>query len=1819
MRFLKFIVVLALGWGTVALGQNNPGNIGPSSYEVQLVPANPDVANLGKYGDIPIDKYNGTANISIPIHTIELDGLQIPIQLTYNTGGIPVNQDASWVGLGWNLSDGIVITREVNDFEDIKDLSYGNNHTGWLFSEDKLLPEHPDYQFKLDADELYELHNEYDAGTPDDLKPDLFSLSIPSGSVKFYLPKIVGAETQLTANVIGDKNYKVLYNISPQTFEVTDPNGFTYFFDQKEYSTSYSSDNSGGAITDDQALDNIGATARLQSLDMISSWKVSRIISPHYDAVNNSTAELIFSYTPGAYLSFPNFSETYNLDVVSTTPPSFSTPSDVSATITAFKVSYLEEISGDFGALRFILGSRSDLFTEQAMGSLRGATWNLANITDNQKKLDAVQLVNPYNQTIKTANLDYSYFNNDDYSTDVNGDRKYIRLKLDSLTLLDKVYTFEYESPDSIPAKNTKSIDFWGFYNGESNSIRLPSFNRFLYNTPATVATNNNVNEKFIRMTGANRKSDATYGKIGTLKKITYPTGGYTEFTYEGNSVVLKRQTYTPTFRTNGDFRSSGLSSSEAYDFRYQQLKLANDPTYSLENYAYVQCAVGTSAISTSGSSFSITESNLCDGETYNIEINATLSCTVGCNQGISPSGRAVWIENMDTGVETTVFSYDSHFNASTTTVNLGPKRLNLPIGNYKFQYANWSVSTPFTVVATANASATVRYDASVDPPEDVYEEFEVGGLRLQKITNRDSNGTFIGSKEFDYNTTIENGSLESSGVLMDDLIFWSTDGSLFEYAPDIAVSSDGKFRISSYNKLRTKNSASGSHIGYGLVTETVVGSNGITNGKFVNKFVNLPNEHVKRNIGLAKYIKGNISCPTGNPNPYAVIEDPGIECYDYDEIPYGEVYILGESPNDYSYINGSIIEETIWDANNTLLQKTVNTYNEFNIGSTPFDRYPIMFRVGSIFLLDKPYMILDKSDLGHRKTKRMIKSVVENYYGNETLTTETAFFYDEPIHYQLTKTISTNSNGEVNTTKAYYPQDLNITLLTDENRFQEIVKSETFVGTEADPEERQIYSQETIFDNSIDFNGLTLPSEIITLKGEEDLTAGSSNNESEQRQIYEKYDEKGNLLQYRTTSGKPISYIWGYNKEYPIAKIENAENVDIPSTLLSSIISASNSDTDRTVDIADGNGNKVYQGNEGALREFMDQLRDNLPSGAMMTSYTYDPLLGVTSTTDPRGYATYYYYDSFNRLEHIKDEQGKLLQEYEYAYRSASYVDPDLPSTYPTVAGTMNGTFSVGYGSSHTYSVTATGGSDDFTYSWYKDGIFLNNGISTNIIFNSGDVTLRVDIYDNITGITSSVTQPVDVVSALGSVILDPNPDFAIIGDMVSFAATGFGPGSGSLSYEWFVNEILQSFSGATGFQTSFGSAGLHTVKLVVTDDTTLDTVQGEVDVQIYAPLNVATLTASADKIITGTSVTFNVPTVTGGSPNKNYQWLVEGTEESTSPSNFTYSLFNTVTTYTVTYRVTDTTLGVSDESSMTVTAYAPLNDPAINGDNVHLTAGDSYHFVSSNIGGGSGSRTYQWYIKQGTGNFVLQSYTGQSNFFPSFGTAGTYTVKLVVTDVNVPTHSKEDTSVVNVHGPISIADSDITTPSPVTVNTSTYFNINPASGGSGDFSYEWDILNDDNGYSYGVGTFSEANRNVSNFLMGYEYVGNNTRIQCRVHDNLTGDYSTVSKTIVVNGDTPLSITPIFSTVLTDLPDYKTYRVTATATGGSGSFTYVWSVDGQVVQSGTSNTYEPVALSCGSDESDTVSVTATDTLTGKTVSNTRIMELTGCDPNGNQ
>ncbi|PWG77947.1 hypothetical protein [Pararcticibacter amylolyticus] len=67
-----------------------------------------------------------------------------------------------------------------------------------------------------------------------------------------------------------------------------------------------------------------------------------------------------------------------------------------------------------------------------------------------------------------------------------------------------------------------------------------------------------------------------------------------------------------------------------------------------------------------------------------------------------------------------------------------------------------------------------------------------------------------------------------------------------------------------------------------------------------------------------------------------------------------------------------------------------------------------------------------------------------------------------------------------------------------------------------------------------------------------------------------------------------------------------------------------------------------------GTSGSYIDELRV-YPESALMTTFTYDPLVGITSEIDPRNRITTYEYDSLQRLKIIRDYDNKILKSYDY------------------------------------------------------------------------------------------------------------------------------------------------------------------------------------------------------------------------------------------------------------------------------------------------------------------------------------------------------------------------------------------------------------------------------------------------------------------------------------------------------------------------------------------------------------------------------------------
>ena len=520
------------------------------------------------------------------------------------------------------------------------------------------------------------------------------------------------------------------------------------------------------------------------------------------------------------------------------------------------------------------------------------------------------------------------------------------------------------------------------------------------------------------------------------------------------------------------------------------------------------------------------------------------------------------------------------------------------------------------------------KVTVSYNIPDD-YTNLYAGGKRIKKVEHITGEETI--TKEFEYQ---ESNSTNSSGVINSLPSFLNKKEDTFGYLITGYYDSNGTFGMFQPNA-----------IGYRKVTEYIG-----------NK---------TESLGKSEYIFSNMI-------------DTGGDFYEY---PY-------HAPTDNEWLRGKLLTTNIYkrkEGNYSLVKSISNDYLYANytigVDNDYSDYYiftPLMDRVSHV---DDPHIpILELStedDLPEDKrrnvtntffhlplyitkklefdnpndyhyriyyatggTQHLWKTKETTYNDSGAVETNTVYQYDYNKHYQPKGSETTNSKGETLKSVNYYPTDKSVLSgLSDEaktaidslqrrNRF-EVIQTESYKNNVLQSTSRTNYKA-----SEDPNNALVLPKEIQTLSG-----LPSATNELETRIVYHKYDAKGNPLEVSKVDGTHIVYIWGYDKTQPIAKIENATLADISEATIRDLQTKSDNDSNAA--------------SEATLRTALNSLR-NIPSlsKALVTTYTYNPLIGVTSVTDPRGETMYYEYDGFNRLILIKNAQGNIVKEHRYNYK---------------------------------------------------------------------------------------------------------------------------------------------------------------------------------------------------------------------------------------------------------------------------------------------------------------------------------------------------------------------------------------------------------------------------------------------------------------------------------------------------------------------------------------------------------------------------------------
>ncbi len=429
---------------------------------------------------------------------------------------------------------------------------------------------------------------------------------------------------------------------------------------------------------------------------------------------------------------------------------------------------------------------------------------------------------------------------------------------------------------------------------------------------------------------------------------------------------------------------------------------------------------------------------------------------------------------------------------------------------------------------------------------------------------------------------------------------------------------------------------SSGNFIGYSMVTKKKLDNINNSTGKVVTTFYNNPDISFQ---------------------------------YKDDNIPLYMPNRASKAPE-----NGLIKNVKIYDSSDNLIKETINTYDykysKFFYGSSVIlsnsarKGNPCVFPgdCTNKILADHPIAVFGYYPI-YSKESLLANTQTKEYFNGAEMFTNTDYAYNG-YNFLSQKTTLMPTATQISESYSYsslIPRFSQANILSN-NIDKKIYKNG-----------KEIFHESTQFDNISHFNP--------TSKSIYDLPSGNASTEV----TFDKYDTKGNLQQYTSKDGVSTTIIWGYNQTKPIAKIEGAQLTDISTSLIADIVNASDIDNSMPP-LTD----------ESLFLLALDNFRKDISlANYQITTYTYDPLIGLRSITPPSGIRENYKYDSSNRLEKIIDVNNTLLKEFKYNYtpmvfknstQSQPFVRNNCGSgaiggtyTYTVPAGQYTSTISVG------------------------------------------------------------------------------------------------------------------------------------------------------------------------------------------------------------------------------------------------------------------------------------------------------------------------------------------------------------------------------------------------------------------------------------------------------------------------------------------------------------------------------------------------------------
>ena len=758
-------------------------------------------------------------------------------------------------------------------------------------------------------------------------------------------------------------------------------------------------------------------------------------------------------------------------------------------------------------------------------------------------------------------------------------------------------HDFEYDDINGMPARLSYAQDWWGYYNGANNAYFAP----YIASIASSVQYANN---------GGNREPGTLEQmQKGMLKKVTYPTGGSESFTYERHT--LSRYTSTPT---NSVATASGSGTGSMSPWTHYSSTF----TATSNHQAFPDAPSGEG------------------DKIYELKLKKT------------STGEVVFLRRY------------YYYSSGTSSVAL---------------QANTSYQMELTILGEMNAgSANIHYNFGTNT---AYENKIVGGVRVKEIISFDPVAEKTNKKYYTYAALTDLTKSSGEGALFPiNYIEYKTGMTCNAGTMGISIGVCENYMVSS-SSITPYYTFGGSPIAYRNVIES-------DDPNFANGFT----EHFFH----AYY--------------------PGTSSFN---ILLGNS-LLGSPSNITSDENGMEYKTHVYKRSGTtniLVKEIQNNYEDGGIGTT---KQSLIVRQRWIepheYNPPSPAQFEGYDLVQYNyssRWKRLQSTITTDYdqWGQNPMTNTTTYIYENNTHLQPTRIETTNSKGELIKTVNKYPIDFvssnpaspNVyNAMVDKHIITPPLQLQTFKGTSAN----FLQHQKTNYDFFLS-NSLIAPKNI-----EAAVNSGSP----EIRVSFNLYNNKGQILEHQKANDVQMAYIWGYAPERPIAEVINATAIDVAYTSFEAGGGTGNWTINSTLrdgtlpvtgmacySLANGavskaiNSGKIYivsywtknsgpftiTGTQGAAfagrsidgwkyfehkisgvstlqlsgSGLIDELR-LYPDKAQMVTYTYDPLVGVTSHTDAGSRTTYYEYDGLQRLLRIRDPERKILKQYEYAYNQA-------------------------------------------------------------------------------------------------------------------------------------------------------------------------------------------------------------------------------------------------------------------------------------------------------------------------------------------------------------------------------------------------------------------------------------------------------------------------------------------------------------------------------------------------------------------------------------